>query len=135
TPPASLEDRSEWYTVLSWYPGTLHGRSQVTIRTRTTAHEEESLPGLHDGLSRLPGDYYTAYTRTIEHVPGIEEAIHFLDMTGASAPNLPPGDLGLAERWIAYLHGVLEEGSCSAPGMVDGAAWAWNSGVADCDGF
>src|SRR4029079_10808166 len=69
SPPASLEDRSGWCTMLSWYAGTLHGRSEVTIRTRTTAHQPESLPGLHDPLSRLPGEFYTAYTQTIERVP------------------------------------------------------------------
>jgi hypothetical protein len=135
TPPANLENRSEWYTVLSWYPGRLTGWSDVRIRQITTSSPSISLPGIQDDVSRRPGDYYTSYTATIEQVPGIEEAIRFIDMTQDGTPGLPTGDVGLAQRWIAYIRGVIQAGTCDAPGIVDGALWAWNSGIADCDGL
>jgi hypothetical protein len=134
-PFASLEDRSEWYTVLTWHPGTLAGTSQVRIMVTTQTGCSGSLPGLSHDVSRLPGAWYTSHTASVEQVPGIDEAVGFLEATQSGTPGVPTGDLGLAQRWMAYIHGVLEVGSCAAPGGIDGAAWAWTSGVADCDGF
>jgi hypothetical protein len=133
-PPASLEDRSEWYTTLTWYPGQLTGRTGVTIRTTTTTTCEGRLDGLQHDISRLPGAYYTAFTPTIEYVPGIAEAIRFLD-ENPGVPGVPEGNVGLAQRWMAYLFGVIQAGDCDAPRGFNSAAWAWNAGITDCGGF
>jgi hypothetical protein len=132
-PPASLENRDDWYTTLTWLPGTLAGRSRVTVRSVATTSCAAGLDGIRHDLSRLPGAYYTSFTPTIEYVPGIADAIRFLDEN--PVPGMPEGNLGLAQRWMAYLFGVIQTGDCDAPHGFNSAAWAWNAGVTDCGGF
>lgn len=132
-PPADIVDRSEWYTRLVWLPGSLAGRTRLTVDALTEADRYVETPGISHDLTRSPGDYYTSFTPTIQYVPGIVEAIGFIASTMDQVHGLPPGDIGLAQRWMAWLLGTIPAGAGTHG--VDDAASVWQRGVADCDGY
>lgn len=132
-PPADIEDRSEWYTRLVWLPGSLAGRTRLTIDERIEAERYTETPGIANDMTRSPGDYYTSFTPTIQYVPGILEAIGFIAVTMDQVHGLPPGDIGLAQRWMAWLLGTIPAGTGTHG--IDDAAGTWQRGVADCDGY
>lgn len=131
-PPYTEEDRSEWFTRLTWPPGTIgsHTRILVTVQCQSTA--DVSVDGLNHDLTRRPGDYYTHETSTIDFDPGIREVIEWIDATSSTTPGLPPGEHGFVQRWMAYVEQNIEV-SRSIPSFVysHAASWAWHGGYTD----
>ena len=128
-PPHTGEDRSEWFTRLTWPPGTLssHSRILVTVQCHSTA--DVWVSGLNHDLSRRPGDYYTHETPTIDFDPGIREVIEWIDATSGTTPGLPPGEHGVVQRGMAYVEQNIEV-SRSIPSLIfsHAASWAWQGG-------
>ncbi len=131
-PAPDYEDRSQWYTRFVWT--RLAGVSRITIRATTDITGSADIQGVSTDLTRYPGAFYTDFTPTIQYVPGIDETIRALEGTMDDIRGYPGGDIGLAQRWAAYLLGTFSQGSCPGAG-IDDAAGTWASGLADCDGF
>ncbi|TPW08515.1 MAG: hypothetical protein FD129_2426, partial [bacterium] len=131
-PPHATEDRSEWFTRLTWPPGSLVNESRILVTVECQSTEEVSIDGLNHDLSRRPGDYYTHETTTIDFDPGIREVVEWIDSTNASTPGLPPGEHGLVQRWMAYVEQNIEV-SQSIYSFVYShtASWAWHGGYSD----
>ena len=134
-PAHHWEDRYEWFTRLTWPPGSIgsHSRILVTVQCQSTA--DVSVQGLNHDLSRRSGEYYTHESPTIDFDPGIREVVEWIDATSSTTPGLPPGEHGVVQRWMAYVEQNIEV-SRSIPAFVysSAASWAWSSGYTDAWG-
>lgn len=135
-PVPDVEDRSQWFTHFVWYAGSLSGARQISIETDTEVANSADLSGLSQDLSRCPGACYTDFTPSIQYVPGIAEAMNHLEETRDSVKGMPGGDIGLAQRWAAYVRQVIDRGTAPiTESGINDAASAWSLGIADCDGL
>jgi len=131
SPPHAGEDRSEWYTRLTWPPGTLNGKTRVEIREETDSSSDVARGGLHAEPVRRPGDWYTWPSPTIPWVAGIDEAVRWAAETSEWEDGLPSGEHGVVQRWMAYVNEAIDVSLVIPIWAPESAASAWSAGVSD----
>ncbi|HEX7878608.1 MAG TPA: transglutaminase-like domain-containing protein [Candidatus Eisenbacteria bacterium] len=131
SPPHVEEDRSEWYTRLTWPPGALNGGARVEIREETDSSSDVTRGGLHAEPVRRPGDWYTSPSLTIPWVAGIDEAVRWAAETSQWDDGLPFGEHGVVQRWMAYVNEAIDVRLVISIWAPENAASAWNAGLSD----